>query len=47
MTKQKRKKGPLFEGKKTRKKEGVLGKATKQIGKKRRNEDQTGTARST
>jgi len=46
VTKQKRKKGPLFEGL-FPPKEGVLGKATKQIGKRRRNEDQTGTARST
>jgi hypothetical protein len=47
VTKKNRKKGPLFEGKKALKKEGLLGKATKQIGKNKRNEDQTRAARST
>jgi len=47
VTKKKREKGPLFEGLFPPKKEGVLGKATKHRGKKRSNEDQTGTARST
>jgi hypothetical protein len=47
VAKKKRKKGSLFEEEKPRKKEGILGKATKQRGKKRKNEDQTRIARST
>jgi hypothetical protein len=47
VAKKQREKGSLFEGEKPRKKEGILGKATKQRGKKRKNEDQPGIARST
>jgi hypothetical protein len=47
VAKKKRKKGSLFKGEKPHKKEGNLGKATKQRGKKRKNEDQSGIARST
>jgi hypothetical protein len=47
VTKKKREIAHLFGGKKALKKESDLGKATKHRGKKRRNEDQTGTARST
>src|SRR5258707_11467032 len=47
VTKKKRKKDPQKEGLFPPKIEGIVGKATKHMGKKRRNEDQTGTARST
>jgi len=47
VTKKNRKKAHLFEGKRPSKKRVFLGKATKQIGKKKRNEDQPRAARST
>jgi hypothetical protein len=47
VTKKKRKKGPLFEGKKLLKKEGMLGKQRSKYGRRGETKNQTGTARST